>query len=74
MTSSAIGNRKDLEFNIPAAKIQRTNMLGLPQRIVYISSDERKRLGNNSSTLWHQMKELDEGKKTKVYRKVARKV
>jgi hypothetical protein len=49
-------------------------MLGLPQRIVYISSDERKRLGNNSSTLWHQMKELDEGKKTKMYRKVARKV
>jgi CRISP-associated protein Cas1 len=64
------GKHKELQFSIPATSLQRTDPLELQQRILAMSSSERKRLKINKSTLWYQKKHLNEGKSIKVYSKV----
>ena len=41
---------------------------------LFISPEERKRLGINKSTLWYQKKNLIEGKKIKLYTNVLSKI
>lgn len=69
LANFVIGKRKELQLNIPLAKIRRSDPLELRQKILAISPNERKALGINKSTLWYQQRKLAEGKKVKVYRK-----
>jgi hypothetical protein len=65
-----VGKRKDLHLIIPPLKIHRSDPLELQQKILAMSSDERKRLDINKSTLWYQWKHLNEGKRIQIYGKV----
>jgi hypothetical protein len=55
-------------------KIQRNDTLEWQQRILAITSTERKTRGINKSTLWYQKMKLDDGKKIKLYHKVLTKL
>jgi len=64
---------KQLQFNIPEIRINRTDSSVIRQKILLMSTEERKRLGINKSTLWYQRKKLPD-KKFKVYNKVLSKL
>ena len=53
--------KKEFEFVIPKMKLNRNDNLELRERILSMTSDERKRLGINKSTLWYIKKSLSEG-------------
>jgi hypothetical protein len=55
-------------------EIQRNDTLEWQQRILAITSTERKTRGINKSTLWYQKMKLDDGKKIKLYHKVLTKL
>jgi hypothetical protein len=55
-------------------KIQRNDTLEWQQRILAITSTERKTRGINKSTLWYQKKKLADGKKIRLYHKVLTKL
>ena len=50
-------------------KLNRNDSLELKEKILNITSDERKRLGINKSTLWYIQKNLSEGKILRIYEK-----
>jgi CRISPR-associated protein Cas1 len=64
------GKRRELQFVVPAIKIQRNDILEIQRRILTMTPAERKSLGINKSTLWHQKKYLSEAKRIKIYKKV----
>ena len=74
LANFVIGKRKELQLNIPLVKIRRSDPFELMQRILAISPKERKPLGINKSTLWYQKKNLAQGKRIRVYRKVMSKL
>jgi hypothetical protein len=49
-----VDKRKDLHLIIPPVKIHRSDPLELQQKILAMSSDERKWLDINKSILWYQ--------------------
>ena len=55
-------------------KLNRTGNLELREKVLSITSDERKRLGINKFTLWHIKKNLSEGKTPKIYEKILLKI
>jgi hypothetical protein len=55
-------------------EIQRNDTLEWQQRILAITSTERKTRGINKSTLWYQKMKVDDGKKIKLYHKVLTKL
>jgi hypothetical protein len=55
-------------------EIQRNDTLEWQQRILAITSTERKTRGINKSTLWYQKMKLDDRKKIKLYHKVLTKL
>ena len=46
----------------------------LREKILNMTSDERKELGINKSTLWYIKKNLSEGKTPKIYEKILLKI
>jgi CRISPR-associated protein Cas1 len=64
-----IGKKNRLEFNIPLIEIERNDEIEQRDKILSITSEERKRLGINKSTLWYQQKHIREGKRIKLYKK-----
>ena len=69
-----LGKRRELQYVIPAIKIQGADLLEIRQRILTMTPTERKRLGINKSTLWYQKKHLSETKRIKIYNKVVSKL
>ena len=65
-----VGKREQMHFNVPLLKIRRNDSIELRQLILATTPAERKMLGINKSTLWYQKKQMAQGKKVKVYRKV----
>ena len=55
-------------------KLNRNDSLELKEKILNMTTDERKRLGINNSTLWHIKKNLSEGKTPKIYEKILLKI
>lgn len=65
-----LDKNKESNLEVPRVKIQRDDSLKLRESILKMTSDERKRLGINKSTLWYMKKNLDSGKNIKVYDKI----
>ena len=63
--------RVRLQFSMPEVKIERNDSIEIKKQILTMSTQERKRLGINKSTLWYQKKKLTEGKKINLYAKVS---
>lgn len=64
-----VKDAKTLEFVIPIIKIGRDDDTIIREKIMAITSEERKRLGINKSTLWYRQKAIKEGKKIKFCEK-----
>ena len=69
-----ITDKKILEFGIPQIMIHRKDVLDVKERILNMTSEQRKSLGINKSTLWYMKKNMESGKKTKIYNKVLSKI
>lgn len=57
-----VDKKNEFDFVIPKMKLNRNDDLELREKILNMTSDERKKLGINKSTLWHIKKNLSEGK------------
>jgi len=55
-------------------KLNRNDNLELREKILNMTSDERKTLGINKSTLWYIKKNLSEGRPPKIYEKILLKI
>lgn len=66
------GKSKDLDniFFVPAIKVERNDDVELRERILEMSAAERKKLGINKSTLWYMKRNIEAGKRIKIYDKV----
>jgi len=69
-----IDKSSKLQFNIPEFEIKREDTLEIRNKILSLTSEDRKRLDINKSTLWYIQKHIKEGKKVKVYEKVMNKI
>ena len=66
--------KKELEIIIPTMNLDREDNLKLREKILNMTSDNRKELRINKSTLWHIKKNLSEGKNSKIYDKISIKI
>jgi len=55
---------------VPKMIIQRDDSLILIDKVLKMTPDERKRLGINKSTLWYMKKNIQNGKRIKIYKNV----
>ncbi len=69
-----MNKNKSLEFKIPEIIIKRNDDLNIREKIKSITTNERKKLKINKSTLWYQQKKIKEGKTIKVYDKTKVKI
>ncbi len=74
LSNFIIEKKKEFDFVIPKMKLNRKDNLELKDKILNMTTEERKRLGINKSTLWHIKKNLSEGKTPKIYEKVLLKI
>lgn len=74
LANYVIDSTKPLAFNIPYMEISRNDPNELRNRILSMTSDERRKLGIGRNTLFYIKKNLKEGKKIKIYNKVLAKV
>ena len=70
LSNFVIEKKKEFEFIIPKINLNRNDNLELREKILNMTSDERKKLGINKSTLWYIKKNLSEGKIPKLYDKI----
>ncbi len=68
------GKKKEFEFEVPAIQIQREDSLDIREKISKMTSEQRKKLGINKSTLWYMKKNLKLGKNIKSYDKTWSKI
>ena len=69
-----VDRKKEFEFVIPKIKLNRNDNFELREKILKMTSEERKKLGINKSTLWNIKKNLSEGKTPKIYEKILLKI
>ena len=69
-----VERKNGFNFVIPKMKIDRNDDVKLRERILNMSSNERKRLRINKSTLWQIKRNLSEGKTAKIYEKILLKI
>ena len=69
-----VGKKKEFEFVIPEIKLNRNDNLELREKILNMTSDERRKLRINKSTLWYIKKNLSDGKTPKIYDKILLKI
>lgn len=74
LSNFILEKKKDFEFVIPKMKIERNDNLELRENILNMTTEERKQLGINKSTLWHIKKNLSKGKTPKIYEKIHLKI
>ena len=55
-------------------KLSRNDNVGLREKILNMTPDERKRLRINKSTLWTIKKNLSNGKTPRIYEKILSKI
>jgi CRISPR-associated protein Cas1 len=63
-----------LQFNIPEFEIKREDRTEIRNKVLNLTTEDRKQLGINKSTLWYMQKHVREGKRIKVYGKVMGKI
>ena len=69
-----VEKKKGLDFVIPKMKLNRNDNVELRDKILNMTSYERKQLGINKSTLWYIKKNLSEGKTSTIYEKILLKI
>ena len=74
LSNFILEKKKEFEFIIPKMKLNRNDNLELREKILNMTTEERKQLGINKSTLWHVKKNLTEGKISKIYGKTLLKI
>ncbi len=74
LASYIIGRSGKLKFDIPEFKINRVDSTDIRSKVLSLTPQDRKRLGINKSTLWYMQRHIKEGKKIKIYDKVASKI
>jgi len=62
--------KKEFDFVIPKMNLNRNDNVELREKILNMTSDDRKKLGINKSTFWYIKKNLSEGKTPKIYEKI----
>lgn len=67
-------DKNELKFDIPLTKIARNDELGIRDILANMTTEERKKLGINKSTLWYIQKNIREGKKIELYDKIMVKI
>ena len=70
LSNFIVDKKKELDFVIPKMKLNRNDDLELREKILNMTSSQRKELGINKSTLWYIKKNLSEGKTPKIYEKI----
>ena len=66
--------KKKFDFDIPKLTIHREDTILLRKKILALTTDDRKRLGINKSTLWYIKKNISDGKTAKIYDKIMSKL
>jgi CRISPR-associated protein Cas1 len=74
LSNFIVDKKKEFEFVIPKMRLNRNDTIEMKDKILNMSTEERKRLGINKSTLWHIQKNLVEGKTPKIYEKILLKI
>ena len=75
LSSFISGKTKKLEFLVPEMPIENNfDFKKIKQDLIEMTPKRRKDLGINKSTLWYLKKNLESGKKPKIYKKVLQKV
>ena len=74
LSNFIVDKKKEFDFVIPKIKLNRTDNLELRDKILKMTTDERRQLGINKSTLWYIKKNLSEGKIPKIYEKILLKI
>ena len=69
LTNFIVDKKKEFDFVIPKIKLNRNDNVELREKILNMTSEERKKLGINKSTLWYIKKNFSEGKTSKIYNK-----
>ena len=74
LSNFVVDKKNEFEFNVPKMKLNKNYNLKLRERILNMTTEERKRLGINKSTLWHIKKNFAGGKTSKIYEKILLKI
>lgn len=74
LANYVIGTNKALDFKIPEVQIRRDDNLELRDRISNMMPEERRELGLRRNTLWYMQRNIRDGKKIKIYKKVELKI
>ena len=74
LSNFILEKKKEFNFVFPKMQLNRNDNLKLRDKILNMTSDERKHLGINKSTLWYIKKNLAEGKTSKIYEKILLKI
>ena len=70
-----LGKSNNLKFEIPMSVPENApEFKVLKQKILNMTSEQRRELGLNKSTLWYLKKSIGSGKKPKIYQKVLEKI
>ena len=70
LSNFILEKKKEFAFNIPKFTTERKDNLELREKILNMTSEERKQLGINKFALWYIKKNLSEGKTPKIYEKM----
>ena len=74
LSNFILEKKKEFDFVIPKMKLKRNDNVELREKILNMTTTERKQLGINKSTLWYIKKNLSEGKTPKIYEKILLKI
>ena len=74
LSNFIVEKKKEFDFVIPKIKLNRNDNLELRGKILKMTTEERRQLGINKSTLWYIKKNLSDGKTTKLYEKILLKI
>ena len=74
LSNYIIGKHDTLVVQIPGIKINRTDNSEIREEIMDMLPEERRQLGIRRNTLWYMKKNIQEGKKIKIYNKVKTKI
>ncbi len=74
LSNFVVEKKLEFDFVIPKMSLNRNDNVELREKILNMTSDERRRLGINKSTLWYIKKNLSEGKTPKIYEKIILKI
>ena len=58
LSNFILEKKREFEFVIPKMKLNRNDDVKLREKILNMTTEERKKLGINKSTLWHIQKNL----------------